>query len=148
MKKIKILVLILVILFIAIQFIPVKRDNPPVVADMPDTETVKAILQKSCYDCHSNTTTWPWYSYVAPVSWLVSFDVHHGREYLNFSDWGSFNDKQIKYYKQNIWYEIDRNNMPLRPYLLLHPEARLNQAAKDSIKIWVQAPDSSGIVQP
>jgi len=148
MKKVKNFVLIIVILFIAIQFVPVQRDNPPVEADMPGTEPVKAILQQSCYDCHSNAPTWPWYSYIAPVSWLVSFDVHHGREYLNFSEWGSLNAKQIHYYKQNIWYEIDRNNMPIKPYLWLHPEARLTPAAKNAVKTWSMAVDSSGVVQP
>lgn len=143
MKKTRIFVLIVVLLFLVIQFIPVKRDNPPVAADMSDNEPVKAIFQKSCYDCHSNVTNWPWYSYVAPVSWLVAFDVHKGREYINFSDWSNLKPKQINYYKENIWYEINNNKMPIKPYLIIHPDAKISETERELIKTWATFQDTT-----
>ena len=69
---------------------PVDRENPPVTGDIGAPSEVDAILRTSCYDCHSNETVWPWYSYLAPASWLVAEDVEHGREHLNFSEWTSY----------------------------------------------------------
>ena len=82
-KKILIAV---VVIFVVIQFIPVDRTNPPVTEEIKAPENVLKILQTSCYDCHSNKTDWPWYSYVAPVSFFIVGDVSEGRHHLNFTD--------------------------------------------------------------
>ncbi len=74
----------------AIQLVPVKRSNPPVEFEVEAPADVHAILERACYDCHSNRTRWPWYSSVAPVSWLVARDVRRGRKELNFTDWPAF----------------------------------------------------------
>jgi len=80
----------LVLGFLAIQLVPVERTNPPVIAEPNwDTPETRVLAQRACFDCHSNETVWPWYSYVAPVSWLVARDTNEGREVLNFSEWGS-----------------------------------------------------------
>ena len=80
MKKLqKYAVLALAAVFVAIQLVPVHRDNPPVASDLDAPADVKSILRRACYDCHSNETRWPWYAYVAPVSWLVAHDVEEGR---------------------------------------------------------------------
>src|ERR1035437_156738 len=78
------------LLFILIQLVPFGRDhtNPAVVKDAPwNSPETRALVKRACYDCHSNETTWPWYSHVAPVSWLVQRDVNGGRGHLNFSEW-------------------------------------------------------------
>jgi len=85
----------LIIVVIAIQFVTVERTNPPVTGEINVTPELKSVLQKSCYDCHSNETVWPWYSKVAPVSWLVSKDVVEGREELNFSEWTNTQRKNV-----------------------------------------------------
>lgn len=128
------LVLLLVVAFIGIQFVPVQRTNPPVTAAFAGTPEVKAILERSCYDCHSNETRWPWYSRVAPVSWMVSKHVREGREHLNFSQWGTGAEAGEK--AREIWEEVEKGRMPLRSYLLAHPSARLSQADRDVLRNW------------
>ena len=86
--------LVLILAVIGIQFVPVNRMNPPVTGEIGAPEKVMAILHRSCYDCHSNKTVWPWYSYVAPISWLVADDVHEGRRHMNFSEWNTYNTKR------------------------------------------------------
>ena len=71
-KKLKIAAIAAIVLFVVIQLVPIRRTNPPVTGDMPAPVEVKAILKGACYDCHSHETVWPWYSRVAPVSWLVA----------------------------------------------------------------------------
>lgn len=87
MKKRSILLIAPLVLFGAIQLIPVSRTNPPTVTPMQwDSEETKALADRACMDCHSNQTKWPWYSYVAPVSWWVADHVEEGRSKLNFDD--------------------------------------------------------------
>ena len=83
----KMVLVFAVVLFVAIQLVPVDRSNPPVEADLEAPEAVTAVLRTACYDCHSNETHWPWYSYVAPVSWLVAHDVEEARSEFSFSRW-------------------------------------------------------------
>jgi len=133
----------LVVVLIAIQFIPVDRSNPEVVADMEAPPHVKKILRESCYDCHSNETHWPWYSYVAPASWLVANDVHEGREYLNFSNWGEDygNDDPeftAEMFNDIVWPEIESHEMPLWFYIPLHPEAEINEEEFETLAQWCQ----------
>ncbi|MFV0337444.1 MAG: heme-binding domain-containing protein [Chthoniobacterales bacterium] len=136
MKKIfKFLLLLAVVVFIGIQLIPVNRTNPPVISDVDAPPAVKEILQRSCYDCHSNETKWPWYSYVAPVSWLVSHDVEEGREELNFSDWQSFAKK--KKLRKEIVEEIEEGKMPMPIYLITHRDAKVSKEQLDVIKGWL-----------
>ena len=88
------IILVMVVVLVGIQFIPVNRSNPPVEEEIPVLPEVKAILKRACYDCHSNETVWPGYSRVAPVSWLLAWDVGEGREELNFSTWNRYNQKK------------------------------------------------------
>ena len=126
MKKFLIITLLLLI---AIQFIPYGKNhtNPPVIAepnwDSPQTRT---LFMRACGDCHSHETKWPWYSNIAPVSWLVYHDVVEGREHFNISAWGH----QKKNEGDEAAEELEEGEMPLKPYLLAHPEARLNKQEK------------------
>jgi hypothetical protein len=115
---------------------PVDRTNPPVTGEIEAPEKVMAILKRSCYDCHSNETVWPWYSYVAPMSWLVRSDVQEGREYMNFSEWSSYNDKQKKYKPKLCGKMVEKGEMPLWFYLPLHPEAELSSEDVETILAW------------
>ena len=121
---------------IVIQFIPVDRSNPPAEGEMMESTELKTVLKKSCYDCHSNETVWPWYSYVAPVSWLVADDVHEGRRHLNFSNWQNIEVRKVSKAKQEIWEMVSEGEMPLSKYVLLHPEAKLSEKDKQIIKDW------------
>jgi hypothetical protein len=121
---------------IAVQFIPVDRSNPPAEGEIMESTELKTILKRSCYDCHSNETVWPWYSYVAPVSWLVADDVHEGRKHLNFSNWQNIEVRKVSKAKQEIWEMVSEGEMPLGKYVLLHPEAKLSEKDKQIIKDW------------
>lgn len=129
-------IIVLVVLVAGIQFIPVKRDNPPVVSDFSGPKDIGAILKKSCYDCHSNETKWPWYSHVAPMSWLVAHDVEEGREHLNFSDWEPLKD--AAYIRSIIYGMVSKGDMPPKIYLLNHAEARVSAEELALLKNWAE----------
>ena len=131
MKRISIA---LVSIVVGMQLIPVKRTNPAVVSDFSGPSEVKAILKRSCYDCHSYETEWPWYSYVAPVSWIVAHDVKEGREHLNFSNWAPLKD--IVWIHQKICEEVSEDEMPLKAYLIAHPEAEISSEERAVLKAW------------
>jgi len=124
MKKIA---LILIILLVAIQLIPYGKDhtNPKVVAEPQwDSPQTKALFKRACGDCHSNETKWPWYSNIAPLSWSIYHHVMEGREHFNVSMWGV----QKKNEGEDAAEEVEEGEMPLKSYLLAHPEARLSDS--------------------
>ena len=135
-RKLLILTGALAVILIAIQLVPVERTNPPVVADFDGPTAVKAVLETSCYDCHSHETSWPWYSRVAPMSWLVAHDVEEARDHLNFSQWGTLDAKRREKLTEEIWEEVEEGEMPLKVYLLAHPDARLSEADKATLRDW------------
>lgn len=142
-RKLLILVGALAVIFIAIQLVPVERTNPAVVADFDGPTAVKAVLETSCYDCHSHETSWPWYSRVAPMSWLVAHDVEEARDHLNFSQWGTLDAKRREKLTEEIWEEVEEGEMPLKVYLLAHPDARLSEADKATLRDWSLAAHGS-----
>jgi hypothetical protein len=116
--------------FLLIQLIPYGRQhtNPPVVKEPNwDSPETRDLAVRACFDCHSNEVVWPWYSHVAPISWLVQRDVEEGREHLNLSDW-EYNKKSAE-----IVGTIKEGEMPLPIYLITHPEARLTAAEKAAL---------------
>jgi mono/diheme cytochrome c family protein len=126
MKKI---ILLLIILFGVIQFIPYGKEhtNPKVVAEPKwDSPKTKEIFMKACGDCHSNETKYPWYSSIAPISWAMAHHIEEGREHFNVSMWG----QQKKNEGDEAIEEIEEGEMPLKSYLLAHPEARLSDVEK------------------
>ena len=122
--------------FIAIQFVPVSRTNPPVQGDFRGSTEVVSILRRACYDCHSNETVWPWYSRVAPLSWVIAHDVNEGRAVLNFSTWDQLSaEKQAEAVKES-WEEVAEGKMPTWYYVALHPEARLSANDQSVLRAW------------
>lgn len=129
----------LLIIFIGIQFVGVEKTNPPVTGDINFPQDLKSIMKRSCYDCHSNETVWPWYSSIAPVSWLVSKDVSKGRKELNFSEWDKYTDKRRTKKIKEILEEIDKGDMPMPIYTLTHRDALLTDNDKELIRNWVNS---------
>ena len=123
---------------VAIQFVPVKRDNPQVSFEVDAPGEVRALLERACFDCHSNRTRWPWYSRVAPVSWLVAWDVRRAREEMNFTDWPAFDFEEQEHLLADIGKQVDRGKMPLPIYVLMHGEARLSRAERRVIVAWAR----------
>lgn len=128
----------MVVFFAVAQLIPINRTNPPVIQDVQAAEPVQAILKRSCYDCHSNEAKWPWYGYVAPVSWLIAYDIHEGREHLNFSDWTQ-DEAAAKKARQKCWQLVDEGEMPMTAYVMMHPETELSESDKATLKAWAEA---------
>lgn len=132
MKRIVLAVVaILVIGFVGIQLVPYGRDhtNPPVTGEPAwDSQATRALAARACFDCHSNETAWPWYSSVAPVSWLLQRHVDEGREKLNFSEWGSGEQET-----EHMVQLVREGEMPPWDFLLLHPEARLSDAETQTL---------------
>ena len=116
----------LVVGFLAIQLVPYGRDhtNPPVTGEPPwDWPETRAVAVVACFDCHSNETEWPWYSNIAPFSWLLQRHVDNGRADLNFSQWGTGEQES-----DEIVESVREGEMPTWDYVLLHPDARLTGA--------------------
>lgn len=149
------LVLLVLVGLIAIQFVPVNRDNPPVVSEPKwDSPQTKALAERACYDCHSNETKWPWYSNIAPVSWLVARHVHEGRSELNFSELGARSNsgeaeeegEDGEGRKGGEGMEVDeitevilKGEMPMPQYVLMHPEAKLTDAETKALIAGLEA---------
>ena len=122
--------------FIVIQFVPVDRTNPPLQGEFHGSAEVVSVLRRACYDCHSNETVWPWYSRIAPVSWVIAHDVNVGRADLNFSTWNQLSaEKQAEAIKES-WEEVAEGKMPTWYYVALHPETRLSAADKSVLRTW------------
>ncbi|HEX7670176.1 MAG TPA: heme-binding domain-containing protein [Polyangiaceae bacterium] len=124
------------------QLVSVDRTNPPVQGEISAPPDVKTVLRRACYDCHSNETKWPWYSRVAPMSWLVHRDVVGGRKHVNFSEWAALPPEKKKKKQKKAGEEVSGGDMPLWFYLPLHPDARLSDADKQVIARWVAGPTS------
>lgn len=100
---------------------------------------VLRVLEKSCGDCHSSQTRWPLYSRVAPVSWLVEHDVAEGREHMNLSRWDLYDAEQQVNLLAAIGTQLRQQKMPLRQYLLLHPEAKLSDGERKIVMDWAKS---------
>ncbi len=120
----------IIILALLIQLVPYGKNhvNPPVVQEPAwDSPATRALAQRACFDCHSNETVWPWYSNVAPVSWLVAHDTFEGRDRLNFSEWTGWGNPD------EIVEIIREGEMPPAVYLPMHPAARLTAAEREQL---------------
>ena len=131
--------------FIGMQFVPTPGVSKASTTRPNVVETINPqvgkILERSCQDCHSNRTAWPWYSHVAPVSWVISDHVIKGREILDFSDWAtqppSEGDRML------ICAAVTDGNMPLSGYTAIHRNARLSKQDVEAICQWAAAPGTS-----
>ena len=127
---------LLVMAFVAIQFVPYGRDhvNPPAGAEPTwDSADTRALAKKACFDCHSNETEWPAYSNVAPVSWLIQHDVSEGRALLNFSEWQRPQEEA-----NEAAEEVLEGEMPIRLYQLMHAHARLSAAERERLALGLE----------
>lgn len=128
------------------QLVPVRHDNPASDRSKSFYTTERApldvehIVRRSCNDCHSNETSWPWYSYVAPVSWIVAHDVHEARGKMNFSEWGNYTGKKRDHELEEICNELLEGDMPDSKYMLIHHSARVTEQEREAICAWTGSP--------
>lgn len=143
-KKMRYGIYLFLAVLLSAQFVRVQRVNPPVHSDMRADGEIATILRNTCYNCHSNETVWPWYSNVAPVSWLIASDVSEGRRHLNFSEWETYDSETRNHKLKSIAEEITDRAMPPWYYSMIHRGSRLSEAERRQILTWTD----SGNLQP
>jgi len=154
LRILKWVAIVLALAAVGIQFVRPARTNPTLEpsqtleAHTQMTPEVAKIFERSCNDCHSNKTTWPWYTNVAPVSWWTIDHVNHGREHLNYSEWGKLPHRDQEKSLQEICDEVLDGKMPLPSYLPMHSEARLSEADKKVLCDWTEAERQRMAAQP
>jgi len=127
------------IFLLGAQLVPVDRVNPPASGPLTGVPaSVEQTLRRACYDCHSRETVWPWYSRIAPVSWLVAHDVAEGREDLDFSTWATLRPARQAKLLAKIVEEVREGEMPPVLYRVMHPEARLDDDAQSALVDWAE----------
>jgi len=131
-------VVIFFVLGLGMQVVPVTRENPPVTGALSAPPGIDAVLRRACYDCHSNETVWPWYSRVAPASWLIAHDVNEGREHLNFSTWTALSEDERRRRLEELVEQVNRGAMPPGIYTPLHPEAHLSLNDIRTLSEWAR----------
>ena len=142
LKVVKWLLIVVACLFVAAQFKRPAKTNPAteqsmaLESQMHLQPPVAAILDRSCNDCHSNKTRWPWYANVAPVSWFVIGHVEDARDHLNFSEWGNYSAGERKALLGEFCEMVTEGFMPLSSYTPLHPGSKLSDADKKVICDW------------
>ena len=143
MNILKKILLLLLVVFLAIQFIqPARNTNGQAlptdiskVVSVP--ENVQSLLQTACYDCHSNHTNYPWYTYVQPVGWILHNHIINGKKELNFNDFGSYSKRRRQSKLKAIADQVRDDEMPLSSYRFMHKKARLTKDEKAMIINWV-----------
>lgn len=131
-------------LVLVAQLVPVDRRNPPaepsntIHATQNIPPSVMVVLDRSCKNCHSDETSWPWYSYVAPVSWVVARDVHRARKAMNFSEWGGYSAKRKEDRLEEICDQVTNGDMPDGMYLLLHRDAVVTPQERQDVCQWTE----------
>lgn len=143
-KVLKWFVVALVVVFIGLQFVRPARTNPAVDqtqtihAHLQMTQQVAAIIDRSCQDCHSNTTRWPWYSNVVPASWFLVDHVNEGRQHLNFSEWGRLDRRRADKRLEEMCEEVSDKLMPLESYTWIHRSAKLSADDIKTLCDWTE----------
>lgn len=143
MKLVKIIAIILLVVFVGIQFIPVDlnqsnsipRTDFMMVNDVP--KGIKDKLQVSCYDCHSNNTKYPWYNKIQPIAWFLEDHIEEGKAELNFNEWDSLSNRRKVSKLRSIIKQVESGEMPLDSYTLIHKDAKFSEAEKEEIISWI-----------
>jgi hypothetical protein len=140
----KTLVRTLVVMFLVAQVVRPARSNPPVdpsrtiQAQTAITAEVSDILERSCRDCHSHATVWPWYSNVAPISWLLVSHVNEGRRHFSMSDWAGYTTTDARKRLEEMCAEVRDGEMPMTSYVLAHRAAALTDADRRALCAWTE----------
>lgn len=135
---------VLVVLFVGIQLVRPAQTNPQedpaktIFADATVWQNAPKSIERACMDCHSSRTRWPWYSHVAPVSWLVADDVAEGRAHMDLSLWGEYNQMRKIQVLADACKLVQAHSMPLPIYITMHEEAKLTDQERQEICAWAE----------
>ncbi|MGJ8743669.1 heme-binding domain-containing protein [Polaribacter sp.] len=139
MKTVKIIALLFLVASVGIQFIPTKLNQSEYILKTDfllvnkTPKSISRILKKSCYDCHSNNTNYPWYNKVQPAAWFVESHIQEGKKELDFSKWAEYSNRRKKSKLKSIMSQIRDNKMPLSSYTFIHSDAKLTKKEKKNI---------------
>ena len=145
MRIVKIIMLVLLVCFVGLQFVPTKLNQSTVVPKTDFMEvnkvpaTIRNKLQVSCYDCHSNNTDYPWYNKIQPAAWFLEDHIKQGKDELNFSEWEAYSNRRKNSKLRSIISQIQDDEMPLYSYTLMHREAKFSEAEKISLIHYLTA---------
>jgi cytochrome c551/c552 len=145
MKRRNIVLLVILVIIVGIQFVRIDKNNPEsnpekdFIALENPPEEVKVMLKNACYDCHSHQTVYPWYTNVAPFSWVIGKHITEGRKHLNFSTWADYKrDKQLHMLEEAA-EEVKEGHMPIPNYTWMHSEAKLSDADRSKMTDWLES---------
>jgi hypothetical protein len=142
-KILKIIAIVALVALLGIQFIPTTRNQSEIVpvTDFISTynppKEVANIMRTSCYDCHSNNTAYPWYNKIQPVAMLLEDHIEHGKEEFNFSEFENYSDRRKKSKLKSFISQVEKDEMPLESYTLIHRSAKVSNAEKELVLTWV-----------
>jgi uncharacterized membrane protein len=130
--------IIVFVIFIAMQFFQVEHTNPTTnpLLEINAPQEIKTILKKSCFDCHSNEVKYPWYSNIAPISWMISRHVNDARTLINFSTWEAYTPEEKEKKIKEVFRAVYAA-MPLSSYLSMHEEAQLTKEERAKVREWI-----------
>ena len=129
-------------LFILIQFFRPSRnlstapEPDEIFSHYPASESIKAMIKTSCYDCHSNNSRYPWYTYIQPIAWITAHHIEEGKRELNFSEFGTYSLKKSNHKLEEVEETVHQREMPIKSYSQLHPEADLTDNEKNLLIMW------------
>ena len=142
MKGYKKILIFLLIVIVGIQFIPTNHNQSTdiLITDITKTfdvpQNILTLLKKSCYDCHSNNTNYPWYSKIQPGSWVLEKHIKEGKKDLNFSEFGNYSKRKQKSKLKSISSQVKDQKMPMTSYTMLHRNAKLSESEKKELMDW------------
>jgi hypothetical protein len=116
-----------------------QRSDKPLLLDSTFDPQVVRTIERSCQNCHSEKTEWPWYSYIAPMSWMIENDVQNGRSHMNLSHWNGYNPEEQQAILLKMSVLVRNRAMPLPRYLMLHPEAKLSDGEIAYLYQWARS---------
>ena len=143
------IILAFIALLVAAQFIRIDKTNADIdinkdfIALTKPSQEVEILLKETCYDCHSNASTYPWYSNVAPISWWLKHHINEGREHLNFSEWANYSPEQKAHKLEEIEEEIKGGEMPLTSYTITHNNANLSLKQREQLVVFIEQLNTS-----
>ncbi|WP_422079704.1 heme-binding domain-containing protein [Ulvibacterium sp.] len=144
MKTVKKISLVLLVIFVAIQFYRPEKNSAQgdhtqiFLAETNPATELRVVLEEACYDCHSNNTVYPWYNNVAPVSFWLAYHINDGKKHLNFSAWDDYSVKKKDHKLEEVIEMIENGEMPLKEYTWTHESARLTSEQREAIVAWAQ----------
>jgi len=139
------IILGLIAILVIMQFFRIDKENPPIdpksdfINVLNPPIEVANIIKTSCYDCHSHESKYPWYTNVAPISWVMGNHINEGREHLNFSTWATYPEAKALHKLEEFYEEVEEGEMPLSSYTLIHKEAVLTNEQTKLMVDWVKS---------